>query len=387
MNDSTSTSFRNRCSQYWNFLQGELLPNKAAELAGLTPTLERIIRVLEWVRVEQYVMHTDHFGRPKCERTAMARAYCVKAVLGMQCTTALRERLSIDSKLRRICGFSAWHKLPSESTFSRAFAQFAKDGIADKAHAAMVQAALAGHIIGAISRDSTAIVARETPAKPKSAPAVLPVALLTTERCLDSAITQPKRKGRPPKGTAPTPAVLSVIQTQRTQSTAQLMAQLPTVCAYSAKTNAKGYKESWHGYKLHLDTTDCGVTVSALTTSASLHDSQAAIALSRLSTQKVTYLYELADAAYCSDELRDYSRSCGHVPLFDHNPRGGVKRAFEPHEAHWYKARSGAERPNALLKDCYGLRQVWVRGHCKVHAHLMFAVLVMSAEQLMRLIQ
>jgi hypothetical protein len=60
--------------------------------------------------------------------------------------------------------------------------------------------------------------------------------------------------------------------------------------------------------------------------------------------------------------VRAYSRNCGHVPLFDHNPRGGVKCVFEPHEAHWYKARSGAERPNALLKDCYGLRQVWVRG-------------------------
>ena len=383
MNNSTNTSFRNRCSQYWNFLQGELLPSKAIELEGLTPTLERIIRVLEWVRVEQYVMHADHVGRPTCERTAMARAYCVKAVLGMQCTAALRERLSVDSKLRRICGFSAWHKLPSESTFSRAFAQFAKDGIADKAHAAMVQAALSGHIIGAISRDSTAIVARETPAKPKSASGALP----TTENCAASAVTKPKPNGRPPKCTTPAPAVLSIIQTQRLQSTTQIIAQLPAACAYSAKTNAKGYKESWHGYKLHLDTTDCGVTVSALTTSASLHDSQAAIALSRLSTQKVTYLYELADAAYCSDELRAYSLSLGHVPLFDHNPRGGVKRVFESHEAHWYKARSGAERPDALLKDCYGLRQVWVQGHCKVHAHLMFAVLVMSAEQLMRLIQ
>ena len=71
MNDSTNTSFRNRCAQYWNFLQGELLPGKAIELEGLTPTLERIIRVLEWVRVAQYVMHADHFGRPKCERTVV----------------------------------------------------------------------------------------------------------------------------------------------------------------------------------------------------------------------------------------------------------------------------------------------------------------------------
>jgi hypothetical protein len=74
MNDSTSISFRNRCSQYWNFLQGELLASKAAELAGLTPTLERIIRLIEWVRVEQYEMHADHFGHPKCEHTAMVQA-------------------------------------------------------------------------------------------------------------------------------------------------------------------------------------------------------------------------------------------------------------------------------------------------------------------------
>ena len=49
----------------------------------------------------------------------------------MQCTAALSERLSIDSKLRHIFGFLAWHKLPSESTFSPAFAQFTKDDIAD----------------------------------------------------------------------------------------------------------------------------------------------------------------------------------------------------------------------------------------------------------------
>jgi hypothetical protein len=56
----------------------------------------------------------------------------------MQCTAALSEPLSIDSKLRRIFGFLVWHKLPSESTFSRIFAQFTKDDIADKVHAAMV---------------------------------------------------------------------------------------------------------------------------------------------------------------------------------------------------------------------------------------------------------
>lgn len=35
----------------------------------------------------------------------------------------------------------------------------------------------------------------------------------------------------------------------------------------------------WNGYKLHIDTADCGIPVSALLTSASMHDSLAAIPL------------------------------------------------------------------------------------------------------------
>jgi hypothetical protein len=126
----------------------------------------------------------------------------------MQCTAALRERLSIDSKLRRIFDFLAWHKLPRESTFSRAFAQLTKDGITDKVHAAMVQAALAGHIIRAISRVSPAIVMRQTPVKPKCASVALP----TTGSCAATVVPKLKRKGRPPKGFTPAPAVFCFIQ-------------------------------------------------------------------------------------------------------------------------------------------------------------------------------
>ena len=78
----------------------------------------------------------------------------------MQCTAALKERLSIDSKLCRIFGFLARHKLPSESTFSRAFAQFTIDDIADKVHATMAATRTYWTNIGTISRNSIAIVMR-----------------------------------------------------------------------------------------------------------------------------------------------------------------------------------------------------------------------------------
>ena len=44
-----------------------------------------------------------------------------------------------------------------------------------------------------------------------------------------------------------------------------------------------------------------------------------------------------------------------------------------------------AERFNARLKDEAGGKQVRVRGHRKVHAHLMFGLLVIFADALLRL--
>jgi hypothetical protein len=125
-------------------------------------------------------------------------------------------------------------------------------------------------------------------------------------------------------------------------------------------------KVSWNGYKLHLDTADCGVPIAALLSSASMHDSRAAIPLSLISASRVTNLYDLMDAAYCSSELRDHSRSLGHVPLIDHNPRGGEKIEFAPAEATRYNERTAAERSNARLKDELGGNHIMVKGSTKV---------------------
>jgi hypothetical protein len=51
-----------------------------------------------------------------------------------------------------------------------------------------------------------------------------------------------------------------------------------------------------------------------------------------------------------------------------------------------YNERSAAERVNARLKDEFGARNVRVRGHAKVLCHLMFGVLALTCDQLMRLI-
>jgi hypothetical protein len=73
--------------------------------------------------------------------------------------------------------------------------------------------------------------------------------------------------------------------------------------------------------------------------------------------------------------------------LIDHNPRGGVKEKFEPADAIRYNERTVAERSNARLKDEFGGNTVRVKGGTKVMGHLMFGVLALSADQLMRLRQ
>ena len=143
---------------------------------------------------------------------------------------------------------------------------------------------------------------------------------------------------------------------------------------------------SWHGYKLHIDTADGDIPVSCILSSASLHDSQVMMPLMLKTSAQVQYCYDLADAAYCSPWRSAASRALGHVPLIDHNPRRGEKIDFAPHEALRYKARSSAERVNGHLKDSHGGRQVWVRGADKVMAHLMFGIIVITSEQLLRLI-
>ena len=356
--------------QRWNVLQYELIPELKRECGGLTPKLEKLVHILDWVRIEEWsVQSWTGIGRKPHDRSALANAFVAKAVLGLPTTRALIERLTMDRVLKRLCGFSMWKNVPDETVFSRAFAEFAEAKLAERVHEALVKHYLGDTLIGHISRDGTAIEAREKPAKKVSA----------------GTPAKKARRGRPAKDEV-RPAKVSRIGKQRQQTLPAMLRDLPRACDRGTKCNAQGYKNSWNGYKLHIDTADCGVPISVLLTSASVHDSQTAVPLATMTAACVTNLYDLMDAAYCSAELQEHSRSLGHIPLIDHNPRGGEKEEFEPADAIRYKERSQAERTNARLKDEFGGRNLRVKGADKVMSHLMFGMLALTADQLMRVL-
>jgi hypothetical protein len=177
----------------------------------------------------------------------------------------LIERLTADKQLRRLCGWKRPGQVSDASIFSRAFATFARSELPSRVHAALIKRTHQDRLVGHISRDATAIEAREKPVKLAAPP-------------------QPKRQ-RPKKG--------EVVENKLRRLERQATMSPPM--AVSA--------------------------ISGLLTSASLHDSQAAIPLARLTAARLTNLYDLTDSAYDAPEIAQTSRDLGHAPIIDKNPR------------------------------------------------------------------
>ena len=108
--------------------------------------------------------------------------------------------------------------------------------------------------------------------------------------------------------------------------------------------------------------------------------------MARRTAQRVTALYEVMDSAYAAPEIEQVVRELGHVPIIDlHSSKKKRGLEFDPPTARRYDERTVVERAYSRLKDEFGARFVRVRGHAKVHLHLMFGVLTLFADQLMKL--
>jgi len=139
----------------------------------LTEQEKRLVAILEIVQVEKYISNPAAYqwrGRKPLDRQSLARAFVAKTLYRIPTTRDLIRALQATKNLRRIFEFSAMGNIPSESTFSRAFAEFAVSELGAQAHNSLVQEYLTDELLGHISRDSTAIVGRDKPAKKVKVP-------------------------------------------------------------------------------------------------------------------------------------------------------------------------------------------------------------------------
>ncbi len=378
---------RESLSAYWQQIQGQLFPALVEELGPLGERHRKLVTVLELVRPETFLPHLHGLvGRPEADRAALARSFLAKAVFDIEQTEVLIERLKLDKTLRRLCGWSRAGAVASPSTFSRAFAEFAQSRLPARLHEALILAMQADRLVGHISRDSTAIEAREQTVRPEPA-----------------APKRKRKRGRPRKGEArpePLPHERRRLERQGEMSLAEMLADLPRACTPGVKQNAKGYRTQWIGYKLHLDVADGDIPISAVLTSASLHDSQAAIPLAMMTAARVTSLYDVMDSAYDAAEIKAHSRALGHIPVIEPHPRNAAGKAelkaeakrrkllgWRPAEHIRYQTRTAVERVNSNFKDNFAGRLIRLRGPDKIECHLMFSLTAIAAIQIMRLLE
>ena len=343
-------------SKFWSFLQLCLYPAIEECLqAPLTAREQHLVALLEYIKIEDHVGRRSGcgVGRIPYDRSCLARAFVAKAFYGFKTTKDLVAALQAEPGLRIICGFVSPYQVPSESTFSRVFGEFAQSSLGDVCHEANVLRHIGESPVLHLSRDSTSLPGRE-----KLAP------------------KEPKVKRR--WNDRPT-------ETQYEQSASEALAALPLTCGVGRKPNSQGNLETCIGFKVHVDWVDGMIPINVVTTSASVHDGLLAIPMMRTTAKRVPHIvYQLMDSAYDAPAIRQACRDLNQVDLIEGQKRRKNYAPFDPAQVVRFNERTNAERGFSRLKDTFGLYDLRVRGPQKVHLHVMLCVLALFADQMLK---
>ena len=151
----------------WHTIQAWLFPMLEDELGEFDDRHREFIAVCETCTPYEHLAAYRWVGNgcPPKDRLALCKAFIAKAVWDFPTTRDLIDAVRHRPTLRRLCGWETLGDIPCEATFSRAFAAFAKNALPQSIHQAMLKTHYADKIAGHISRDATAIHAREKAAK------------------------------------------------------------------------------------------------------------------------------------------------------------------------------------------------------------------------------
>jgi len=389
--DNIIPKLSSNLSKMWNKifnLENSLFPALKEELRleKLSNKEQKLIKILDFAQIEKNITVVTITNTPK-DREEIARAFIAKSVYNIQTTRDLIDRLHCDRNLRVLCGWRYKIDIPSESKFSRVFKELSELKIAEKTHQKFIEEYLSDTIFIYNATDATKIPLREKP--------------LIVEK-----EDKPKNKvGRPKKGEKREPIKPKILEQQKNMQTAENMLELvSTNCGVGVKQNSKGNREVWIGGKLHISAVDGDIPIVAFYSGANVHDSSVALPLINETSKRVSYLYDLQDAGYDSDIIKEYSTKLDHKPIIDINPKNSKelkekialakeeKDKFEylnlsqDSTEHHYNQRSMVERVNKYLKDDFGCNTIYYQGATKVASVLAFGILSICIHQSLKLI-
>ena len=126
--------------QFAGILQGTLFGALETAVGVLSEQAKLLVSVLALVAPQAHLPPSSGWrGRRAKHRQPLATAFLAKAVYGLETTRQLMDRLRCDRQLLNLCGWNSAQQLPSESTFSRAFEEFARTELPQRLHAALIR--------------------------------------------------------------------------------------------------------------------------------------------------------------------------------------------------------------------------------------------------------
>ncbi|MGI6494837.1 MAG: transposase [Kiritimatiellia bacterium] len=148
----------------WNSIQSWLFPMLEDEIGELDEKQRLFVAVCELCAPQ------DHMGAyrwisngcPPHDRLALCKAFIAKAVWDYATTRDLIDAIRHCPALRRLCGWETLGEVPSEATFSRAFAAFAGNGCPQQIHEALIKTRYGDKLAGQVVRLHLQLDGRQT---------------------------------------------------------------------------------------------------------------------------------------------------------------------------------------------------------------------------------
>lgn len=213
------------------------------------------------------------------------------------------------------------------------------------------------------------------------------------------------KAGRPKKSEAREPIKPKILEQQlKMQTVDEMLTLVSRDCGVGIKQSSKGNREVWIGGSLHISAVDGDIPITAFYSGANVHDSSVALPLIQETSKRVNYMYDLQDAGYDADIIREFSLKHNHRPIIDINPKNSkeLKAKIEliEHEQKMFKylnqhlsldkqhynQRSMVERVNKYLKDDFGCNKIYYQGADKVASVLAFGILSVCIHQSLKLV-
>ena len=154
----------NNLSKIYFNIQHRLFQMVEKEIGELTKKQQEFLRIIELVKPSRFmdgILNWCGLGRRLKSRENMIRAYFLKSVYDFPTTKVLIENLKENTNWRWLCGWEFASQVPSEATFSRAFAYFAKLNLLDHMHGIIITKNYTDKLVGHAHTDLTVIIGRE----------------------------------------------------------------------------------------------------------------------------------------------------------------------------------------------------------------------------------